>query len=432
MSSVREWVFKALVDVIRHDQYSNLYLKKHLQEVDEKDRNLATNIFYGTLQNYALCEHAWSRFTDGKVEAKTGILMTMSCYQLLFLKRVPAYAVIDDANRIAARYLKGQRGLVNAVLRKVVDNPIEYPSDPVKSLALTTSLPEWLIRLWIKQYSPQQAFKFAKASNMTLPVVVRVNPLRYSIEDALKCPRLQERPDSKETGLFNYTGTQFGKDWLYLEGKISAQDPGSYEIAKWADVKPGDTVLDLCAAPGTKTMAMAEMSGGKAQIIAQDLHEHRVELIEQDARRLGLDDVIARQQDSTQVSNPPEQFDVVLCDVPCSGFGILSRKPDLKLRLSPANIDSLLPVQKELLKAGAMQTKPGGTLIYSTCTLDKKENEKQVEAFLGAHPDFEMVKEETIEPSETNGGFYLCKLIRKSQTEPQGSEQEAVQETEQA
>lgn len=422
MSSVRQWVYQALVEVIRHGQYSNLYLKKHLQEVDEKDRNLATNIFYGTLQNYALCQHAWRRFTDDKVEAKTGILLTMSCYQLLFLKKVPAYAVIDEANRIAARSLKGQRGLVNAVLRKVKDHPVEYPGDPIESLALSTSLPAWLIRLWVKQYGPKQAFQFAKAANMTLPVVVRVNPLRYSIEEAMKCPRLKARADSEKTGLFEYTGSQFGSDWLYREGKVSAQDPGSYEIARWADVKPGQSVLDLCAAPGTKTMAMAEMSGDGAEITPQDLHEHRVQLIENDAKRLGLEHVIARQADSTKVDEPPKLYDVVLCDVPCSGLGILSRKPDLKLKLDPANIDSLLPIQKELLNAAGKQTRPGGILIYSTCTLDKKENEKQVDAFLQTHPDFERVQEETIEPSAQNGGFYLCKLVRKEKAATTNSE----------
>lgn len=413
---MREWVYLALVDVIRKKTYSNLYLKDHLHEVDPKDRALASNIFYGTLQNYDLCQYAWSRFTDGKVDPKTGILLSMSAYQLLFLNRVPSYAVINEANKIAVHHLRGQKGLVNAVLRKVKDNPVQYPTDPVAALALKTSMPQWLLRLWIKQYSPQQAFKFAHASLEALPVVVRVNPLTWSIEQAKHYARLKpfEGDYSDQTGLFFYTGNQIGHDALYQEGKISVQDPGSYEIARWAQVKPGQSVLDLCAAPGTKTMAMAEMGKDQAVILAQDLHEHRVRLIEQDAKRLHLQNVSARVQDSTIVPEPLKEYDVVLCDVPCSGFGILSRKPDLKLRLDPQTIDSLIPVQKELLKAAAKQTKPGGTLIYSTCTLDKKENEKQVEAFLAENDGFVLEKEQTIEPTKQNGGFYIAKLIRKA------------------
>lgn len=413
---MREWVYKALVDVIRKKTYSNLYLKEHLREVEEKDQKLATNIFYGTLQNYDLCQYNWKRFTDDRVDPKTRILLTMSCYQLLFLDKVPDYAIINDAVKIAARMLPGQKNLVNAVLRKCANTPLTYPNDPVKALALKTSIPEWLIRLWIKQYSPQQAFRFAQASLDALPVVVRINPLNYSIEEARKCPRLKELPDglSEQSGLFEYTGNQIGNDWLYKEGKISVQDPGSFEIARMADAKPGMNILDLCAAPGTKTMAMAEMANNQANITALDLHEHRVKLIEQDAKRLGLDNITASMQDASKVSQPIKQYDVVLCDVPCSGYGILSRKPDLKLRLNPEDIDSLLPVQKELLEAGALQTKPGGTLVYSTCTLNTKENEKQVEKFLAAHPDFSKEEEKTIEPSKQNGGFYLCKMKRNS------------------
>lgn len=414
---MREWVYLALVDVIKKKTYSNLYLKDHLHEVDPKDRALAAHIFYGTLQNYDLCNYAWSRFTDGKVGSKTGILLAMSTYQLLFLNKVPAYAIINEANKIAVHHLKGQRGLVNALLRKVKDTPLQYPIDPIEALALKTSMPKWLIQLWIKQYSPQQAFKFAHASLDTLPVVVRINPIKWSIEQAKQCPRLKPfaKDYSDQTGLFMYMGNQIGHDVLYQEGKISIQDPGSFEIAKWANVKANQSVLDCCAAPGTKTMAMAEMANDQAQIVAQDLHEHRVRLIQQDAKRLGLTNIQARQQDSTLVREPLVQYDVVLCDVPCSGFGILSRKPDLKLRLDPKTIDSLLPIQKELLIAAAKQTKVNGTLIYSTCTLDKKENEKQVENFLKDHQNFVLEKEITIEPTRQNGGFYIAKLIKNGQ-----------------
>lgn len=409
---MRKWVLNALMAVIRDKTYSNLYLRNHLQEVPFQDRALAANIFYGTLQNYALCQSIWKKKLDSKakVSLATSVLLTMSVYQLLFLDKVPSYAVVDDANKLAG---PKARALVNAILRKVSqDRTIQYPSDPIQALALSTSLPEWLIRLWVAQYSPQQAFKFAKATTKTYPLVVRINPLRFSLEEANAHPRLQKLEGPwKDDPLYLYMGNNFGKEDLYLEGKISAQDPGSYLIAKWANPKAGQSILDLCAAPGTKTMAMAEMANNEAFFKAQDLHEHRAKLIENDAKRLGLNHIEAIAQDSTKVLDN-KQYDVVVCDVPCTGFGVLGRKPDMKLHLDPQDMDSLLPVQKELLEAAALQTKAGGNLIYSTCTLNTKENEKQVKAFLEAHPEFTLDEQQTIEPSDVNGGFYLARLFK--------------------
>lgn len=408
---MRKWVWNALIAVVKDKTYSNLYLRNHLQEVEPQDRALAVNIFYGTLQNYALCESIWKRYLDpnAKVSLSTSILLTMSVYQLLFLNKVPAYAVVNDAAKLAG---PRARGIVNAILRKVADNPKpSYPSDPVQALALSTSLPEWLLRLWIAQYSPKQAFGFAKATTKTYPMVVRINPLRFSKEQADAHPRLEKLQGIwQDDPLYIYKGNDFAHDPLYVEGKISAQDPGSYRIAKWANPKPGQHILDLCAAPGTKTMAMAEMANNEAFFQAQDLHEHRTKLIENDAKRLGLDHIQAIAKDSTQAGQ--EQYDVVICDVPCTGYGVLGRKPDMKLRLNPDDIDSLLPLQQNLLEAGAAQTKAGGDLIYSTCTLDTKENERQVKAFLERHPEFTLDQEETLEPSDVNGGFYLCRLLK--------------------
>lgn len=403
--NMRQWVYQALLAVVQEKTYSNLYLKHHLQEVDEKDQKLAVQIFYGTLQNYALCQASWSRFAHGKVKKAAGVLLTMSVYQLMFLDRVPAYAVIDEANRIAARRMPEQRGMINAILRQVEKTPFVLSDNPVEALAQKTSLPVWLISLWASQYGPQRAFQFAQSTLQAMPTLVRLNPL-VQIE---KLPaRLAARPD----GLYTYTGSQIGTDPLYRQGKMSVQDQGSYEIARWMDVRPGEKVLDVCAAPGTKSMAMAEMAQDLADIEACDLHEHRVELIENDARRLHLSSVHARKQDATLLEDNPV-YDAVLCDVPCSGYGVLARKPDMKLRLKPQDIDELVPVQKEILDRAAAQVRPGGRLVYSTCTLNKKENEKQVESFLASHPDFELDKQETIDPGKDHGGFYIARLFRK-------------------
>jgi 16S rRNA (cytosine967-C5)-methyltransferase len=412
--NMRQWVWNGLCEVVLHKKYSNLYLKDHLQEVDEKDQALASAIFYGTLQNYDYCKAVWKRFVTGKINARAGVLLTMSVYQLLFLDRVPAYSVIDEAVDIAKKKMPGLAKLVNAVLRNVTREQFVFPSDPIKALALKNSLPEWLVRLWISQYGPRQAFLNSAASVCTLPEYVRINPLRITEKD------LKERPELKPKGMVKYERKQIFTDPLYKQGKITAQDPGSYEIAKWLDAKPGMKVLDLCAAPGTKSMAAAEMMENKGHIDSYDLHEHRARLIENDARRLHLDIVHPKFGDSTLLEFEEDgKYDRVLCDVPCSGFGILARKPDLKLNLSPKTIDELVPLQAELLETGAKALKKDGRLVYSTCTINKKENEKQIEKFLENHPEFEAEDMQTIFPSDEHDGFFMAKLRYKNTELPE-------------
>lgn len=402
---LREWVWKALCEVAIQKAYSNIYLRDHLSELPEKDRGLAARIFYGTLQNYQYCQQAWKRFTDGKVSAKASVLMTMSAYQLLFLDKVPAYAIINEAVKIAVHHFPALKGFVNAVLRKTADTPVELPEDELERLSLETSLPLWLIKMWQAQYGKEKAEQFAKASLEILPDYVRINPLRITLQDLAARPDLQE--DS--SGLYKYGGSGLAADPLFVQGKISAQDPGSYAIAEFLEPEPGERILDLCAAPGTKTMAMAEMMDDEGTIVACDLHPHRVNLIRKDALRLGLDCVECRVQDSANTKDTI-LYDRVLCDVPCSGFGVFGRKPDMKMQLDPSVIDSLLPLQKQLLENGAGQLKEGGTLVYSTCTLNTKENEKQVSAFLAEHPEFILDAQQTMFPDGSHDGFYMARM----------------------
>lgn len=405
---MREWIWKALCEVIINGAYSNIYLRDHLDELAAKDRGLATRIFYGTLQNYALCQAAWKRFAKGKVSAKVSVLMTMSAYQLLFLSKVPDYAVIDDAVRIAARAVPATKGFVNAVLRKTASEPMVLPEDKQERLALETSLPLWLIKMWSAQYGEAQAEQFARASLDVLPDYVRINPLRITLQDLAARPDLVE----DESGLYKDLSGSLGSDPLYKAGKISAMDPGSYAIARTVDPQPGEEILDLCAAPGTKTMAMAEMMDDEGRVDACELHAHRANLIAKDARRLGLESVHVRVQDSVRMSSD-KLYDRVLCDVPCSGYGVLARKPDLKLKLDNRELDTLIPLQKQLLESGASHVKKGGVLVYSTCTLNTKENEKQVQGFLKTHPEFVLDEQQTIFPDGTHDGFYMARMIRQ-------------------
>lgn len=404
---LRAWVYKALCAVVIQKTYSNLYLKDHLDELPAKDRGLATRIFYGTTQNYAFCQSVWKKYTKNKVNAKIDVLLTMSVYQLLFLDKVPEYAVVNDAVSIAKKISYKLSGFVNAVLHKIDKEKIELPSDPLENLALRYSVPLWLIRLWNAQYGYDLASQMAKASVQLLPVYVRRNPLKISKEEFEADPAIF----NTDHDLYIFNGS-IAQHPFYKEGKMSVQDEGSYEIAKWAAAKPDEKVLDTCAAPGTKSMAMAEIMENKGVIDALELHEHRAKLIDQDAKRLGIDIVHSHVQDSQHLEEYGE-YDSVLCDVPCSGYGVMARKPDLKLNIKPEDMDALIPLQQNILCQGASHVKNNGKLVYSTCTINKKENEKQVEKFLKDHSNFKLVKEKTMFADEGTDGFYMALMERK-------------------
>lgn len=397
---MRKWLWKALDEVVNKEVYSNLYLRNHLHEVSERYRALATRIFYGTIQNYRYCRACWSKFVENKVNDKMDVLLTMSTYQLLFLDKVPSYAIVNDAVNIAKRINVKYAGLTNAVLHKV--KHIE-----TKDVALKYSLPDWLYKMWVSQYGQEQALIMAKASVNILPLYVRRNVLKTEVEDFSSSEFICVKDP-----LYIYTQNDYFHHPYYQKGYMSAQDEGSFAIAKFVDPKENERILDCCAAPGTKTMAMAEMMYNKGHIDSFDLHAHRKDLIESDAKRLGIDIVHAGVQDATKFKSSV-LYDRILCDVPCSGYGVLSRKPDIKLRMLPEDMDTLIPLQYAILNNVCQYVKEGGFIVYSTCTMNKKENEKQIQRFLKEHDMFRLVDEVNIFSDSKQDGFYMAKLVRK-------------------
>ncbi|MBP3853149.1 MAG: 16S rRNA (cytosine(967)-C(5))-methyltransferase RsmB, partial [Erysipelotrichaceae bacterium] len=377
---MRKWLAEALYQVIEKKEYSNLYLRNHLREVEEKDRALATRIFYGTLQNHAYCRHIWKAFVKRNPSKTTRIVLDMSVYQLLFLDKVPDYAVIDQAVQIVKTHHKKESGLVNAVLHKVTSRKPETMEDPWQQLAFQTSCPNWLIKMWKAQYGEEKTIQMANSSCAILPVYVRRN--------ACADPTLSDMFLPTETeNMYIYIGDSITNTEEYRNGQVSVQDIGSYQIARMVDPQPQETILDCCAAPGTKSFAMAEMRNDQGIIHAGDIHAHRVELIKRDQQRLGIHSVIPMQLDATDCS-ALQDYDKILCDVPCSGYGVLARKPDIKLHMDPQDMDTLIPLQRKIMEQAARHLKDGGIFVYSTCTMNKKENEKQIEWFLQNHRDF--------------------------------------------
>ena len=398
---MRYWVYRALYEVIVHQVYSNLYLKNNLYQVDCKDQALATNIFYGTIQNYSFCQYVWKQYAHYKVSDKIDVLLSMSVYQLIFLDKVPSYAIVNEAIEIAKKEEPRSKGFVNAILRKINKNKINYPENEFNRLSIQYSLPVWLLKMWDKQYGSMQMRNMLPYCNQIMPLYIRYNP-NYTFETTYEhiCGTLYK------TNL-----NQIANNQLYKDGKISVQDEGSYQICLFLDIKENMNMLDCCAAPGTKSMAIAEMLHHSGHVDCIELHEHRKELIEKDIQRLSLNNVSCFCQDARDLSSFLE-YDRVLCDVPCSGYGVLSRKPDIKLKMKPEDMDTLIPLQYEILESASKHVKKGGILVYSTCTINKKENEKQIEKFIENHSNYECLEMKTIFPQKEKDGFYMAKLKR--------------------
>ena len=402
---MRKWIYEALYEIKWNKTYSNLYLKNNLKKCPEKDRNLATRIVYGTIQNYMFCEYVWLQYVHRKVPKRVQSILTMSVYQLLFLDKVPAYAVVNEAVDLTGSLQPSMKGLVNAVLHKIKKENIHWPEDEMDRLSITYSCPKWLLMMWKSQYGYRSMIQMSKASLEILAVTVRRNPMRISMEELIDSKQFEPL----DPFLFIYKGQDIAASPFYKKGQISVQDKGSYEICRWMDAKPGDKILDCCAAPGTKSMAMAEQMEDQGNITCLDLYPHRVKLIQSDQKRLHLRCVTAKVQDATDLSSYGI-YDKVLCDVPCSGYGVMARKPDIKLHMQPTDMDSLIPVQYQILQEASKHVKENGILIYSTCTLNKKENEKQIERFLKENKAFTCIEQRTLIPNEFMDGFFIAKM----------------------
>ena len=413
--SARLLAFQILQEVVLNNGYSQLLLKKKLENIDENEKNYVTTLVYGTIQNYFYMEYLWKKQVKRKLDdERLGVLFSMSCYELVFLN-APDYAVINEANELAKKINRRYAGFVNGVLRSVVREGYEIKEEnEIKRKAIETSHPEWLYRMWCKHYGEDIAYKIALANNQKPNASCRYNRLRTTKEELINKYGFKEGKLS-EDALYLESGN-LAKLECYEKGEISIQDESSQMVAIIANPKMNDRVLDVCAAPGSKTMHMAERMNNKGHIIAHDLHESRVELMKDAANRLGVTICEFKTFDSTKCHEvyEEESFDVVVVDAPCSGFGVMGRKPDIRLQDKQSSMDEILSIQKEILESVSGLVKIGGKLVYSTCSLNKKENEKQVEAFLEKFDGYQKDYEKTIFPFEFDSdGFYICRLIRE-------------------
>ena len=404
--TAREVALEVLVQVDREGAYSNLQLNEslHAAQLERVDAGLATELVYGTIQ------HLYT--IDGVLERKVakGIhklkpwmrnLLRMSLYQLHYLDRIPDHAAVHEAVAIAKRR-GGQSmgGFVNGVLRGVMREPNVWEAPehaaPVARIAWETSHPEWLVSRWIETYGEEETEEMCLANNEAPHASARVNRQRVDRETLLK--EMKEAGFYVQPSGFSQDGIVAGgagnlalTEW-YREGKLSIQDESSMLVAEAVRPEPGMRILDCCAAPGGKTMHIAERMGNRGEVVSNDVHPHKVKLIADQAARLGLSCIRTINEDARNLSRvlEAESFDVVLLDAPCTGFGVIRRKPDLKWRKQPQDVKAIADLQKQLIEEASKLVKPGGRLIYSTCTVEPEENDQVVEHFLQQHQEWQM------------------------------------------
>lgn len=411
----------ALNKITYEQAYSNIILNDLLRKypLSSEDVSFCTKLFYGTVQNKIYLDYQLEPYLKEKKQKPWVInLLRLALYQMFFLS-VPDYAAINEAVTMAKKKNKALGSFVNAVLRNVQRNgkrSLEY-LNPLMRLSIEYSYPFWLVELFVRDYGVLETEKILAAEKEERPLFIRVNRLKGTKEEVEAA--LKENYDLETTPLplaYSTTGA-IQKDPIFLSGKITIQDLSAQYVALILAPKNTERIIDLCAAPGGKTAHLADLMENLGEIIACDIHPHKLELMEKGFKRLGVENVKTHLLDVRTVHNafPKHSFDKVLADVPCSGLGVTQHKPDIKYSLDKNMIAELVLLQREILEAGWELLKPGGDFVYSTCTLNREENEEQIQEFTKRHPEAEIVEEKKILPYEyASDGFYICKLRRLS------------------
>ena len=394
----REAALAALEKCRRNNIWSSAAFDEAVKKftLDSRSTALADSIFTGTIQNLTLCDYYIDFYCKkaSKIEPKVRDILRISIYQLLFMDKIPDRAAVNEAVALSKKLgYSRAAGFVNAVLRKfTADNPNNLPQIPdvgtAKFLSVKYSHPVWLSEYLIKEHVYEFAEQFLSANNTVVPTSIQINTLKISVSDYLK--------------LLEKSGVEYHKhEWLdsciLVSGKISSlpgfdeglfyvQDPAAKSAVAAADLKPGMKVLDPCSAPGGKSLAAAIIMNNTGSILSCDIHEKKLKLITQNADRLGIN-IISTKASDARIKNP-EVYDAVIADVPCSGYGVIRKKPEIRFKAQAERL-SLPAIQSDIIASLADNVKSGGVLMYSTCTVFKEENEDVVNRFLLAYPCFE-------------------------------------------
>lgn len=425
----RELVLDMLLQITRDGEYSHIVIKNVLdkyQYLDKRERAFITRVVNGTLERMIEIDYIINLFSKVKVNKMKPLIRTIlrsSVYQMKYMDSVPDSAICNEAVKLAGkRGFVNLKGFVNGVLRNISRNldKINYPDekDKVSYLSVKYSLPEWLVKQWLNVYDEETVKTIGSAFLEEKPLTVRFNERKIKKEDLVGILK-KEGVTVGEVPEIPCALYLSGYDHLsalpsFCEGLYQVQDLSFMQVALWSGVKEGDQVLDVCAAPGGKSIHIAELLNGTGHVEARDLTEYKVDLLRDNIERSGLTNIEAVCQDAT-VYDPDKKksADIVIADLPCSGLGVLGKKPDLRYKMNEKTEADLVELQRKILSVVKDYVKPDGKLLYSTCTIHREENEGNVEWFLKEYPEFELVKDKQMIPGKDTGdGFYIAIIKR--------------------
>lgn len=400
--SEREIVLGILMDVTEHDVYSHIALGNVLskyQYLDKKERSFITRVTEGTLEHMIEIDYILNQFSKVKVQKMKPVIRNIlrsAVYQLKYMDSVPDSAVCNEAVKLAVKKGFGTlKGFVNGVLRNVARkmDEVSYPKEPVEALSVKYSMPGWILDLWLEEYSIDTVEKILADFQKEKPVTIRCNTSRISpeeLEERLKAEGVTAVKHKYLPYAYSITGYDYlGEMESFRQGLFAVQDISSMLVGEIASPKEGDNILDVCAAPGGKSIHLADKLNGTGHVEARDLTTYKTGLIQENVGRMQFGNISVVQWDATVPDEAAfDSADIVIADLPCSGLGVLGRKTDLKYKTMKEQIQELSGLQKKILDVVRRYVKPGGVLIYSTCTISRAENMDNVHWFLEKYPEF--------------------------------------------
>ncbi len=443
----RETALKILYEINEKGAYSNLALNKQLEAggLGETDRGFVTELVYGTVKwrltiDWIICQ--FSSIKLKKISPWILNILRAGTYQLLYMDRIPESAACNESAKLAKKYgHQASTGFVNAVLRNIARNRdnLKKPDktgEPVKYLSIAYSHPEWMVERFLLLFGPEFTESLLESNNNAPEFTIRVNTLKTSREKLAEA--LAQEGMEVAHGRFSRDAliikkpSSISRLAAFQDGLFQVQDESSMLVARILDPKPGEFVLDACSAPGGKATHIAQLMENRGTVLARDIHEHKIKLIEQSVARLGIEIIKTEIHDTSMPDAATEnKADRVLLDAPCTGLGIIRRKPDIKWRKESSDTAEITGLQRKMIAAAARSVKPGGVLVYSTCTILPEENGDLVKGFLQENPEFEMDDLAAATPEALRGhieekgmlqlytnrdgadGFFISKLRRK-------------------
>lgn len=439
----REIVFNILLNIYKNKSFSNLEINKKIPDIDKRDENLIRELVYGTIENQIYIDYIIakaSKIKIKKIHLNVMTILRMGVYQIIFMEKIPDSAAVNESVKLVKKFShSGSIGYVNGMLRNISRNREEFlkieEKDRSQYISIKYSHPKWLVDRWIDEFGLEETERLCIKNNSRPKLNIRVNSLKIGREEL--------RFLLAEKNIIT-SNCKYAKDGLIVEeangildteefknGFFTVQDESSMLVGQILNPKEKSLVLDMCSAPGGKATHIAQRMKNTGKVISRDVYDHKLKLIEDNAKRLGIKNIYTEKHDALALDEKLiGKVDYCLIDAPCSGIGLISRKPEIKYNRKKEDIDNLIDIQYNILNTGKYYVKTGGLLLYSTCTILKEENILIIEKFLKNNKEFKLAKIEELDNADNintlekgyielyphihgTDGFFICKMIKE-------------------